>query len=108
MITTLINLVLENIKSLINCFETTKIHQSETEIIKDKKNLKQAANIAEEIYQLIRDYIALDNQFISFLGKEVFDYMDKDEKRIYKRFVVSKLKIKKKMDNLQKKFERVD
>ena len=42
----------EAFTSLFNWLRTNKEEQSETQLIKDKKRLKEAANIAEEIFDI--------------------------------------------------------
>lgn len=42
-------------KEMFNFASTAKEHQSETQIIKDKQRLKEATNIAEQIFK-ITDY----------------------------------------------------
>lgn len=44
------------IKSVSDCFKTSKEHQCETQLVKDKKRLKEATNIAEQIFQITDDY----------------------------------------------------
>lgn len=51
--------IAEAIKSVGKAFEgladfmkTSKEHQSETQIVKDKKRLKQATNLAQEIFRI--------------------------------------------------------
>lgn len=46
----------EAITSLFNYFSTAKENQSETEIIKDRRNLKEATNVAEEAFNLFDRY----------------------------------------------------
>lgn len=41
------------VKSCFDFASTAKEHQSETEIIKEKRNLKKASNIAEEAFKLM-------------------------------------------------------
>ena len=41
--------------SLFNYFKTAKEEQCETQIVKDKKRLKSATNVAEEAFRLIDD-----------------------------------------------------
>jgi hypothetical protein len=45
----------EAIKSGFSYAEKAKEHQSETQIVKDKKRLKKATNIAQEAFRLIDD-----------------------------------------------------
>ena len=47
------------IKSISDSFAVFKKKQSETEIIKEKKRLKKAVDIAENIIQLIYKYLPL-------------------------------------------------
>lgn len=42
--------------SLFNLLKTNKEEQCETQIIKDKKRLKKATNIAQEIFQITDEY----------------------------------------------------
>lgn len=46
----------EAIKSLFDYFKETKTKQSETQLIKDKKRLKNATNVAEQIFQITDQY----------------------------------------------------
>ena len=43
-------------KSIFDFAKTSKEHQSETEIIKDKKDYKEATNIAEKIIDIAQKY----------------------------------------------------
>lgn len=47
------------IKSISDSFAVSKKRQSETEILKEKKRLKKAVDIAEDIIQLIYKYLPL-------------------------------------------------
>lgn len=47
------------IKSISDSFAVLKKRQSETEILKEKKQLKKAVDIAENIIQLIYKYLPL-------------------------------------------------
>ena len=47
------------IKSVSDSFAVLKKRQSETEILKEKKRLKKAVDIAENIIQLIYKYLPL-------------------------------------------------
>ena len=47
------------IKSISDSFAVFKKRQSETEILKEKKRLKKAVDIAEDIIQLIYKYLPL-------------------------------------------------
>ena len=46
----------EAIKSLFDYIKERKTKQSETQIINDKKRLKNATNVAEEIFQITDQY----------------------------------------------------
>ena len=48
----------EAIKSLFDYVKERKIKQSETQLIKDKKRLKNATNVAEKIFQITDQYKA--------------------------------------------------
>lgn len=43
-------------KSVSDCFKTSKEHQCETQLVKDKKRLKEATNIAQEIFSITERY----------------------------------------------------
>ena len=43
-------------KSIFDFAKTSKEHQSETEIIKDKRDYKEATNIAEKIIDIAQKY----------------------------------------------------
>lgn len=44
-------------KSIFNYFSTAKVKQSETEIIKEKRDYKKATNIAEKIFEITDNYL---------------------------------------------------
>ena len=69
----------EAFTSLFNWLRTNKEEQSETQLIKDKKRLKSAANIAEEIFDITDKY------------KDFFDANDTEN-----------------YDTLRKKFDKKD
>ena len=69
----------EAFTSLFNWLRTNKEEQSETQLIKDKKRLKSAANIAEEIFDITDKY------------KDFFDANDTEN-----------------YDKLRKKFDKKD
>ena len=48
--------VTDSIKSVFDFASTAKEHQSETEIIKEKRDLEDAVNTAEEIIELFDKY----------------------------------------------------
>jgi hypothetical protein len=45
------------IKGIFDYASTSKEHQSETQVIKDKKRLKKATDIAEKIISLVYKYL---------------------------------------------------
>lgn len=62
-------------KSVSDCFKTSKEHQCETQILKDKKRLKEATNVAEQIFEITDDY------------KDYFNYRDlEDYEKLRKKF----------------------
>ena len=69
----------EAFTSLFNWLRTNKEEQSETQLIKDKKRLKDATNIAEEIFDITDKY------------KDFFDANDTEN-----------------YDKLRKKFDKKD
>lgn len=72
-LTQVINAIAEALKSLFDCAQNAKTRQAETQIIKDKKRLKEATNIAEEIFN------------ITDLYKDIFTLDDLDEYEKLKR-----------------------
>lgn len=65
--------VSEAFTSLFNWLRTNKEEQSETQIIKDKKRLKDATNIAEEIFVITDKY----KDFFMAEDKEKYDKLRK-------------------------------
>lgn len=53
----IIEIIGETITSLFNYFTKSKEQQCETQIVKDKKRLKRATNIAQQIFQITDRYI---------------------------------------------------
>ncbi len=45
------------IDSVSDCIKTSKIHQSEMEIIREKRKLKKAVNIAEKMFKITSFYL---------------------------------------------------
>lgn len=65
------------IKSVFDFASTAKENQSETEIIKDKRNLKEATNTAEEAFKLFfRYYDALTDTDKKKLKKLYDDFLE--------------------------------
>lgn len=84
------------------------IQQSETSMLKDRNGLQVATDIAEEINWFMREYFASDSQFTMWIARLVYDGLNKDEKRLFGRFYKQKMKIKKRIEKLQKEFEKVN
>ncbi len=84
------------------------IQQSETEIIKDRRGLQEATDIAEEINCLARDYIACDSNFTKWLCERTYDFLSAKDKKLCKKYLLSKKKMEKKLKKLQREFEKVN
>ena len=85
-----------------------KIQQSESAMLKDRINLQIATDLAEQINWNMREYFASDSQFTMWIARLVYDNLDKDEKRLFRRFYKQKMKIKKIIEKKQKEFEKVN
>lgn len=85
-----------------------KAQQAETEIIKDRENLQKASDITEEILWLVQEYMATDSQFTLWVSRISYDLLNKEEKRLYRRFYKNKLKIKNQIQKKHKEFEKVN
>ena len=103
------------IKSLIDFlskfvdYQTTKTeNQTTTAVLKEKEKLKQASDLTEEILWYQNEYFATDSQFTLWLARLIYDELTKDEKRLFRRFYKQKTKIKKHIEKLRKKFEKVN
>ena len=57
LVTTVSKAIGDTTKSIFNYFRTIKEKQSETEIIKEKRDYKEATNIAEEIFEITDMYL---------------------------------------------------
>lgn len=69
----------EAFTSLFNYFKTAKEKQCETQIIRDKKRLKAATNIAQQIFQITDEYVeffAIDAQKKYVSLRKKFDEKD--------------------------------
>lgn len=95
-------------KGLSEKLKTDKEKQSETAMLKDHVNLQIATDLAEQINWNMREYFASDSQFTMWIARLIYDGLNKDEKRLFKRFYKQKLKIKKIIEKKQKEFERVN
>ena len=76
------------LKSLFDLLKTNKENQTDTDIITDKKSLKKATNIAEEIIQNTESLIA-------WVSDLCWDIMDFRQRRQFVRFVKRHKKLKK-------------
>ena len=61
-ITEAISKVGEAVKGLFDYVKERKTKQSETQVIKDKKRLKDASNIAEDIFTITDQYAQIFSQ----------------------------------------------
>ena len=95
-------------RSLSEKLKTDKEKQSESAMLKDRVSLQIATDLAEQINWNMREYFASDSQFTMWIARLVYDNLDKDEKRLFKRFYKQKLKIKKIIEKKQKEFEKVN
>lgn len=95
-------------RSLFEKFKTDKEKQSETVVIKDRANLKKASDTTEKMCWVIREFFAADSQFTMWIARLFYDDLNKDEKRLFKRFYKQKQKLKKQIEKLQKDFEKVN
>lgn len=68
----------EAFTSLFNWLRTNKEEQSQTQLIKDKKRLKDATNIAEEIFEITDNYK-------DFFAEDDTEKYDKLRKKFDKR-----------------------
>lgn len=89
-------------------FKQQKMQQSETAMLKDRKGLQVATDLAEQINWNMREYFATDSQFTMWVARLIYDGLNKDEKRLFRRFYKQKMKIKKRIEKLQKEFEKVN
>ena len=107
-ITVMVQSLAELGQKIAEIFKQNKIQQSETTVINDRNNLQEAADLAEQIHWQMREYFASDSQFTMWIARLVYDGLNKDEKRLFRRFYKQKIKIKKRIEKLQKEFEKVN
>ena len=107
-ITVMVQSLAELGQKIAEIFKQNKIQQSETTVIKDRNNLQEATDLAEQIHWQMREYLASDSQFTMWIARLVYDGLNKDEKRLFRRFYKQKIKIKKRIEKLQKEFEKVN
>ena len=105
-ISAMVKALADSFKSLCDLFKQQKVQQSETEIIKDRHGLQEATDIAEEINWQMREYMATDSQFTMWVARLIYDGLNKEQKRLFRRFYKQKMKIKKRIEKLQKEFEK--
>lgn len=107
-ISTMIKSLSDSFKSLCDLFKQQKIQQSETAMLKDRGKLQTATDVAEQANWQVREYMAADSQFTMWIARLVYDSLNKDERRLFRRFYKQKIKIKKRIEKLQKEFEKVN
>ena len=107
-ILTMIKSLSDSLKSLCDLFKQQKIQQSETAMLKDRGKLQTATDVAEQANWQVREYMAADSQFTMWIARLVYDSLIKDERRLFRRFYKQKIKIKKRIEKLQKEFEKVN
>ena len=95
-------------RSFAELFKQQKQQQSETAMLKDREKLQKASDLTEQFIWLIRDFFATDSQFTMWIARLIYDSLNKDEKRLFRRFYKQKTKIKKQIGKLQKEFEKVN
>ena len=95
-------------KSLSEKLKTDKEKQSETAMLKDREKLQKASDLTEQSFWLMREYLATDSQFTMWIARLIYDNLNKDEKRLFRRFYKQKIKIKKQIEKIQKEFEKVN
>ena len=95
-------------QSLFQYLSNKKEKQDDTAILKDRDKLQVASDLAEQVFWYMREYFASDSQFTMWIARLVYENLNKDEKRLFKRFYKQKLKIKKIIEKKQKEFEKVN
>lgn len=95
-------------RSLAKLFKQQKQQQSETAMLKDRENLQKASDLTEQTFWLVREYLATDSQFTMWLARLIYGELNKDEKRLFRRFYKQKIKLKNKIEKNQKQFEKVN
>ena len=95
-------------QSLFQYLSNKKEKQDDTAILKDRDKLQVASDLAEQVFWCMREYFASDSQFTMWIARLVYENLNKDEKRLFKRFYKQKLKIKKIIEKKQKEFEKVN
>lgn len=62
MYSTMVTAICDFLKSVFNYADTAKEKQSETEIIKDKRDYKKATDVAERIIEIADKYLSKMNK----------------------------------------------
>lgn len=105
-ISEIINNGLKAFSEFSNAYKISKEKQAESEIIKEKKELKKASNICEDIIDISKRIICIQDYYIGWLLSKL--YLNKDDKRISKNFADRINKNKKTQDKLIKEFNKLD
>lgn len=95
-------------ESCFNFLAQSKEVQSESAILKDRDKLQEASDITEELLWLVQEYLATDSQFTMWIARMTYDTLTKEEKRFFRNFYKSKLKLKKRILKKRKEFEKVN
>lgn len=95
-------------ESIMNFLTKSKEQQSETAIIKDRNKLKEASDITEEMLWIAQEYIASDSQFTMWIANKTYDLLNKEEKRLFKAFYKTKMKLRKRLFKKKQEFEKVN
>lgn len=95
-------------RSLAELFKQQKQQQSETAMLKDRENLQKASDLTEQTFWLVREYMAVDSQFTMWIVRIAYEELNKDEKRLFRKFYKQKIKIKNKIEKTQKEFEKLN
>ena len=95
-------------RSLFELFKQQKQQQSETAMLKDREKLQKASDLTEQNFWLMREYLAADSQFTMWIARLIYDSLNKNEKRLFRRFYKQKSKLKNRIEKIQKEFEKVN
>ena len=95
-------------RSFAELFKQQKQQQSETAMLKDREKLQKASDLTEQNFWLMREYLAADSQFTMWIARLIYDSLNKDEKRLFRRFYKQKSKLKNRIEKIQKEFEKVN
>lgn len=95
-------------RSFAELFKQQKQQQSETAMLKDREKLQKASDLTEQNFWLMREYLAADSQFTMWIARLIYDSLNKNEKRLFRRFYKQKSKLKNRIEKIQKEFEKVN